>query len=157
MLLSLAEIYFPSPTKSESTNSLKFRFSLAPDEGYSVYRGKNQFLDFWGKNIWNVFWVGGSGGLRSREFTSGIKKGAMFRGYCFPCASHYLVTRMYNLFPRILFCPSLAPQGRAGENPGNKVAACRVIEEDMKQIGHFRVSPGPLSVCESSKNLNGVS
>ena len=94
MLLSLAEIYFPSPTKSESTNSLKFRFSLAPDEGYSVYRG---------------------------------------------------------------ICPSLAPQGQAGENPGNKVAACRVIEEDMKQIGHFRVSPGPLSVCESSKNLNGVS
>ena len=85
MLLSLAEIYFPSPTKSESTNSLKFRFSLAPDEGYSVYRGKNQFLDFWGKNIWKVFWVGGGGGggwggvggLRSSEFTSGIKK----RGY----------------------------------------------------------------------------
>ena len=84
MLLSLAEIYFPSPTKSESTNSLKFRFSLAPDEGYSVYRGKNQFLDFWGKNIWKVFWVGGgggggSGGLRSSEFTSGIKK----KGLCF--------------------------------------------------------------------------
>ena len=56
-LLSLAEIYFLSPSKGESINSLKIRFSLAPDEGYSVYRGKNKFLDFWEKKIWKVFWV----------------------------------------------------------------------------------------------------